>query len=104
MSGVHRPHYHEKQPYVVAVDRRCRMGDADRAVVFRREGKNYMQLNFESDGVWTTTIRGEEVVVPDLQNTLEFTLPSPCGEHTFEESPIVKETKRKDEETETDDD
>jgi len=44
------------------------------------------------DGLPIAVINGEEVVVPQLEDTLEFTLSSPMDLHTFEESPVIKET------------
>lgn len=48
-----------------------------------------VERNDEGDlvGTW----QGEEVVFPDLENTLEWVLSTPVEAHLFEEVPIIKE-------------
>ena len=55
----------------------------------RRRSEHDIEVNLNDEGLPIAMINGEEVVIPELQRTLEFTLESPCDEHTFEEPPVV---------------
>lgn len=57
---------------------------------YRPEVLRNLTATRNAEGDMVGQFQGEEVIFPDLDSTLEWTLSSPVDLHLFEEAPIIK--------------
>lgn len=50
----------------------------------------HLSAKRNEEGDLVGQFQGEEVIFPDLETTLEWTLSTPVDAHLFEEAPIIK--------------